>query len=298
MIAYNSCPCCGQKNIVSLFSAEDYTVSHKRFEIWECEDCCLRFTQNVPSSNEIGIYYQSENYISHSDTKEGFVNQLYHKVRNRTLIQKRKWVEAATGKSYGNILDVGCGTGAFLNAMKNSGWNVWGLEPDDGTRKRALDLYNLKVEPTERLFSLPAESYDAITMWHVLEHVHELHEYITRLKELLKPNGKLFIAVPNFTCYDEKVYKQFWAAYDVPRHLYHFSPASIKKLLSLHKMKLDAIKPMWYDSIYVSMLSEQYKTGKSNPVKAGLVGALSNLKAMSDNEKCSSVVYIASAEGS
>lgn len=293
MILYDSCPCCGRKNIVSLFSVEDYTVSHKRFEIWECKNCTFRFTQNVPGANGIGPYYQSENYISHSDTSEGFINKLYHKVRNRTLIQKRKMIKKITAKSTGTILDVGCGTGAFLYTMQQSGWQINGLEPDETARKKAKELYNLNLNNSEKLFSFPAESFDAITMWHVLEHVHELHNYIKRLKELLKPGGKLFIAVPNYTCYDEKIYKEFWAAYDVPRHLYHFSPASMYKLLSIHNMQIASIKPMWYDSFYVSMLSEKYKTGKSNILKAFVTGLISNLKAIFNKKKCSSVIYIA-----
>jgi 2-polyprenyl-3-methyl-5-hydroxy-6-metoxy-1,4-benzoquinol methylase len=296
MIFYDACPCCGQKNITSALSAEDYTVSHERFEIRECKDCTIRFTQNIPGVNEIGLYYQSENYISHSDTNEGIINKLYHKVRNHTLIQKRNVVEKITAKPTGNVLDVGCGTGAFLHTMQRSGWEITGLEPDATARKKAKELYNLNLYNSEKLFSLPPESFDAITMWHVLEHVHELHNYIKKLKELLKPGGKLFIAVPNYTSYDAKVYKEFWAAYDVPRHLYHFSPASMYKLLSEYNMQVDMIKPMWYDSFYVSMLSEKYKTGKSNILRAFIVGAISNLKALFDKEKCSSVIYIASPQ--
>ena len=294
MILYNSCPCCGQKNIAPLLSAEDYTVSHKRFEIWECKNCTLRFTQNAPDSVEIGAYYQSENYISHSDTNEGFINRLYHKVRIRTLIQKRKLVETGTGKTTGSILDLGCGTGAFLHTMEEAGWEITGLEPDEGARKKALELYGLHLNISQKLFSLPAGSFDAITMWHVLEHVHELHAYIKRLKELLNPGGKLFIAVPNYTCYDAKIYKEYWAAYDVPRHLYHFSPASMNTFLSLHGMHLNSIKPMWYDSFYVSMLSEKYKTGKPHYLKAFIEGGISNFKALVNKQKCSSVIYIAS----
>ncbi|MEP6927138.1 MAG: class I SAM-dependent methyltransferase [Ginsengibacter sp.] len=293
MISYDSCPCCGQKNIVLALTAKDYTVSHKRFEIWECKNCTLRFTQNVPDAGEIGAYYKSENYISHSDTNEGFINRLYHRVRNRTLGQKRKMIENISRKSSGDILDVGSGTGAFLNTMKRSGWKITGLEPDEIARKKAMELYNLNLDSSEKLFSLPAGSFDVITMWHVLEHVHELHEYIKRLKELLKPEGKLFIAVPNYTCYDEKIYKEYWAAYDVPRHLYHFSPAAMNTLLSLHGMQVIFMKPMWYDSFYVSMLSEKYKTGKSHFLKAFIEGGISNFKAMFNKERCSSVIYIA-----
>ncbi|MEO8765205.1 MAG: class I SAM-dependent methyltransferase [Ginsengibacter sp.] len=295
MILYDSCPCCGQKNIAVALRAEDYTVSHMQFEIWECKNCTLRFTQNIPDAGNMGAYYQSEAYISHSDTNKGLINSLYHKVRVRTLIQKRKLVERETGKSGGTVLDVGCGTGAFLHIMYKAGWQITGLEPDEGARKKALELYKLHLNDSGVLFSLPAATFDAITMWHVLEHVHELHAYVKRLKELLKPGGKLFIAVPNYTSYDAKAYKEYWAAYDVPRHLYHFSPQSINNLLLQHRLRLDIMKPMWYDSFYVSMLSEKYKTGKPHFLQAFLRGFISNVKALFKKEKCSSVIYVASA---
>ena len=295
MIVYETCPNCANKNILPVITCKDYTVSGEKFEIWECKNCTQRFTQNIPGNKEIGKYYQSENYISHSDTSKGFINHLYHKVRKRTLIQKRNLIEHTTGKRTGNILDVGCGTGAFLHTMKNANWNITGLEPDKTAREKALELYNLHLDTSEKLYRLPAQTFDAITMWHVLEHVHELHAYIGQLKKILKPGGNLFIAVPNYTSYDAGVYKEYWAAYDVPRHLYHFSPQSMKKLLSSHGMKLEKMKPMWYDSVYVSMLSEQYKTRKPHPLKALMIGCISNLKTLFDTKKCSSVIYVASS---
>src|SRR6185312_10397983 len=254
MIVYRACPNCGDANIFKALTAKDYTVSEEQFEIWECKKCTQRFTQNIPDQENIAKYYQSENYISHSDTTKGLINNLYHKVRRRTLVQKRKLIEKATGKTTGNILDVGAGTGAFLNVMKNAGWNCTGLEPDENARKKALELYNLELKEAEKIYSLPPQTFDAITLWHVLEHVHELHKYVEQLKNLLSKDGKLFIAVPNYTSADEKMYDQFWAAYDVPRHLYHFSPASMKTLLNAHDLKVETMKPLWYDSVYVSML--------------------------------------------
>lgn len=294
MIVYELCPNCGNKNIFLVLSAKDYTVSGEQFEIWECRNCTQRFTQNIPGPQEIGRYYQSENYISHSDTSKGLINNLYHKVRKRTLLQKRKLIENTTGKKAGNILDVGCGTGAFLHTMKNAKWNITGLEPDETARAKAVELYGLHLEKTEEFYLLPAQTFDAITMWHVLEHVHELHEYMEQLKKLLKPGGKLFIAVPNYTSYDAGVYQEFWAAYDVPRHLYHFSPKSMQTLLHSHGMTVEKMKPMWYDSVYVSMLSEQYRSGKPHPVKALFCGIISNFKTLFNKEKCSSVIYVAS----
>lgn len=271
---------------------KDHTVSHEVFEIWHCNICQGRFTQGIPTKSEIHKYYQSENYISHSDTKKGFVNSMYHFIRKRTLKGKRKLVEKQTGLSSGKILDIGAGTGAFLNTMKESGWSVTGLEPDERAREKANNLYGLELHDPAELFILSPQSFDAITLWHVLEHVHDLHDYMVQLKQLLKPNGILFIAVPNHTSHDAKIYKEHWAAYDVPRHLYHFSPTAITQLLLKHGLQLKEIKPMWYDSFYVSMLSEKYKTGKNNLPGAGWTGYVSNWKALFEKERCSSLIYI------
>jgi 2-polyprenyl-3-methyl-5-hydroxy-6-metoxy-1,4-benzoquinol methylase len=176
--------------------------------------------------------------------------------------------------------------------MEQSGWNVTGLEPDEAARVKAKELYGLNLHQSEELFNLSTETFDAITLWHVLEHVHDLHQYLDQLKRLLKPNGVLFIAVPNYTCYDAEIYKEYWAGYDVPRHLYHFSPTSVTQLLLKHSLQLKEIKPMWYDSFYVSMLSEKYKTGKNNILIALWNGYVSNLKALFNKEKCSSLIYI------
>lgn len=292
MIVYNACPACNNKNIQPVFSAKDYTVSDESFEIWECKECTLRFTQNIPEIGAIGKYYQSDNYISHSDTAKGFINTLYHKVRQRTLGQKRYLVSSVTEKKIGKILDVGCGTGAFLHTMKISGWNITGLEPDENARKKAIELYDVHSLPANDFYNLPDHSFDAITLWHVLEHVHDLHGYMKKLKNLLVPNGKLFIAVPNYTSYDAQFYKEFWAAYDVPRHLYHFSPQAMKSLWNEHGLKVQQMKPMWYDSVYVSMLSEKYKNGNANAFKGFVTGTTSNIKAMSNKEKCSSIIYV------
>jgi len=294
MIHYTSCPICKSEEIQEQLTAKDYTVSQQLFQVWQCNSCTARFTQDVPAKDAIGSYYASDNYISHSDTKKGIINYLYHLVRNITLTSKRNLVKKNAGMSKGAILDIGCGTGAFLNKMKNAGWVITGLEPDETARKKAASIYEINPLTSEKLFELQPASYHAITMWHVLEHVHELHSYFTQISRLLTATGKLFIAVPNYTSKDAEWYGQFWAAYDVPRHLYHFSPQSMQKLLTQHNLKLIAIKPMWFDSFYVSMLSERYKYGKNKIVKGFINGLSSNLKAMKDAGKCSSVIYVIS----
>lgn len=292
IVTYSACPACGASAIQKVLTAKDHTVSQQNFEIWECGQCTLRFTQNVPSAEAIGPYYQSENYISHSDTRQGLVNRLYHIVRKRTLKSKQKLIESVAGKKSGQLLDVGAGTGAFLHHMKEQGCQVNGLEPDENARQVAEKLYGFNLLPSDHLWQMAAGAMDVITMWHVLEHVHRLHDYMEQLKKLLKPGGHLFIAVPNYTSRDAAAYESNWAAYDVPRHLYHFSPASMKQLIQKHGLQLKALKPMWFDSFYVSLLSEKYKRGKSQLIRGGLSGLLSNFSAMANRERCSSLIYV------
>jgi 2-polyprenyl-3-methyl-5-hydroxy-6-metoxy-1,4-benzoquinol methylase len=273
-------------------------VSKENFVVWQCGACSLRFTQDVPDENSVGPYYKSEDYISHTDTAKGVVNKLYRKVRNFTLEQKAKLVKEQTGVAAGNLLDVGSGTGAFLHAMQKQGWQVNGIEPDADARKLAEKQYGLQTNESPQLFQLQPSTYDAITLWHVLEHVHDLHPYIDQLKKLLKPEGKIFIAVPNYLSGDADAYRLKWAAYDVPRHLYHFTPKAMETLLKQHGLHITTKKPMWFDSFYISMLSSKYKNGKTNWIGAVVTGLQSNLKTLANTDKCSSVIYVVSSEKS
>ncbi|MEI9945244.1 MAG: class I SAM-dependent methyltransferase [Chitinophagaceae bacterium] len=294
LIHYTNCPVCNSTDIKNIFRVKDYTVSGELFQIAECDACSLRFTQDVPGEAFIAPYYKSEDYISHTNTAKGFINRLYHSVRRKTLKKKRKLVQRATKLETGDVLDVGSGIGSFVNEMKEHGWLVTGLEPDSDARKIAKETYKLDLADIKQLYQLEANSFDAITLWHVLEHVHELQACITQLKNLLKEKGKIFIAVPNYTATDAKMYKEYWAAYDVPRHLYHFSPRSMQVLMEKHGMTITKYQPMWYDSFYISMLSSKYKNSKTNLVAAFWNGLRSNITAMSNSKKCSSVIYIIS----
>jgi len=291
LIYRNNCPLCGSSQIHEVLTAKDYTVSKENFGIWHCGSCSGRFTQNVPDGASIGKYYQSQEYISHTETREGLINRLYHSVRKITLRSKQNWVRSATGLKQGKLLDIGSGTGAFLHYMKTGGWEVTGLEPDDTARQNAKQLYSVEALPIEQLFSLPEQAFDAITMWHVLEHVHDLHKYLEQLRKLVKPGGAIIIAVPNYTSLDAGYYKEFWAAYDVPRHLYHFSPASMESLLAQHNIKVIKKHPMVFDGFYVSLLSEKYKTGKSRLLAGFFQGLRSYRRGLKEVERCSSIVY-------
>jgi 2-polyprenyl-3-methyl-5-hydroxy-6-metoxy-1,4-benzoquinol methylase len=288
---------CDSTGIHHVFDAKDHTVSGELFAIWQCANCSLRFTQHAPDANDIGKYYRSENYISHTETSKGIVNWLYLRVRKYTLSSKRRFIEDETGLKKGSLLDIGAGTGAFLHHMKGKGWNVEGVEPDSGAIERSSKEYGLQLKPSDHLFRFPEKSFDVITMWHVLEHVHDLHGYIAQIKKICKPGGKIFIAVPNYTSNDAEHYLSSWAAYDVPRHLYHFSPAAIHELMKRHKCVVEKIQPMWFDSFYVSLLSEKYKTGHSKLLNGFWRGLRSNIKALSKNRRASSLIYVIRPSG-
>lgn len=300
LIHYNNCPVCSSNDLRVVFSVRDHTVSRESFPIIHCNSCTLRFTQDVPDAQSIGPYYKSEDYISHTDSSKGIINRLYRWVRKRTLKNKRRLIERFTGVKNGQLLDVGSGTGAFVNEMNDHGWTVTGLEPDEGARQVAKKNYQIDLKNVDEFYHLFG-NFDAITLWHVLEHVHDLHSYIDQLKKLLKDKGCIFIAVPNYTSRDADIYKEYWAAYDVPRHLYHFSPYSMKTLMEHHGLKIKKHKPMWYDSFYISMLSSKYKNaplndevgqGKTNLIASFLNGLRSNMNASGNVERCSSVIYV------
>lgn len=292
MIRYEHCPVCDSAGIQQVLTAKDHTVSSESFEIWQCANCSLRFTQNIPGADDIGRYYKSEEYISHSETGKGIINWLYLRIRKLTLSTKLNFIEDETGIKKGSLLDIGAGAGAFVHHMKENDWAVEGVEPDPQAIERAKNQYGIHLRPSPELFTYKSSSFDAVTMWHVLEHVHDLHEYIRHIKNITKPGGKIFIAVPNYTSSDADHYGSSWAAYDVPRHLYHFSPASIIQLMKKHGCTIEKMQPMWFDSFYVSLLSEKYKTGHSNLIKGFWNGLRSNMKALSNKRRASSIIYV------
>jgi len=289
METINKCIICNSERLKPFIACKDFTVSKSVFQIVECEGCKFKFTSPRPSPNEIGTYYKSEEYVSHSDTKKGLIHRLYHFVRTYTLIKKLQLIMRFSVKK-GKLFDYGCGTGAFLSFCKKNGWDTFGFEPDDDARKIALS-HGVDVKNDYHSFN-ESLSCDVFSMWHVLEHVHDLDSLFLFINKHLKQNGLLVIAVPNHTSFDAKMYKEFWAAYDVPRHLYHFSPENIKTLIEKQGFKMIKIMPMIFDSFYVSMLSEKYKSGKINYLMAFFTGLRSNIKAVNSQTEYSSQIYL------
>jgi 2-polyprenyl-3-methyl-5-hydroxy-6-metoxy-1,4-benzoquinol methylase len=295
----DSCQICGSKNFNPALECIDYTVSQEKFKIVTCNGCGFLFTNPIPELQHLGNYYKSNEYISHSNTSKGLVNSIYQFVRKYTLVKKLQLINQVTGKSkeVKSLLDVGCGTGEFLNTCKNAGWNVQGIEPDTDARALGSKNYGLTVSEESQLDVFGADSFDGITMWHVLEHVPHLNERIQQLKRILKPNGKIIVAVPNCSSHDAQHYQQYWGAYDVPRHLHHFKPTDIQNLFEKNGMKVDNVLPMVFDSFYVSLLSEKYKHNKTKLFAGFFRGLISNIKAASKNNNTySSQIYIISKQ--
>jgi 2-polyprenyl-3-methyl-5-hydroxy-6-metoxy-1,4-benzoquinol methylase len=290
MLTIEKCLVCGSDSFEPFLVCKDYTVSQEMFSIVSCKGCGFKFTNPRPDNSVIGDYYKAETYVSHSNTKKGIVNKLYHSVRNYTLKQKLKLISSHVSR--GTMLDYGCGTGMFLSVCKNDGWETYGMEPDDNARKmsieKGLDVFADKDKVSD---CVGQKKFNAITLWHVLEHVTDMEETLSFFKSKLIDDGVLIIAVPNHASYDAEYYKEFWAAYDVPRHLHHFDIKSMTSLVEKVGFKFQESKPMKFDSFYVSMLSEKYKTGTVNLVKAFLIGLTSNFKAK-DTHSYSSTIYL------
>ncbi|CAC9972648.1 class I SAM-dependent methyltransferase [Flavobacterium panici] len=268
-------------------TVKDHSVSKEIFDLYYDENLDMLITSPQPDLENLGRYYESEDYISHTDNKRSVFEKAYHFVKSIALKNKLNLINSEQSQK-GKILDIGAGTGDFLLTAKNDGWNVIGVEPSE----RAKNIAKQKgISFVEEISELKNNSFDVITMWHVLEHVPNLELQIQELKRLLKPTGTLIVAVPNFKSFDAEHYGEFWAAFDVPIHFWHFSKKAIKSLFEKVDMKLEKVLPMKFDSFYVSLLSEKYKTGKMNFIKAFFIGLKSNLKASSTKEY-SSHIYV------
>ena len=250
---------------------KDYSVSGETFELLHDAELDMLITHPQPSVEKLPSYYESVDYISHTDGNKSLFEKMYQFVKSIALKNKLNLINSESQK--GKILDIGAGVGDFLSVAKNNGWDTTGIEPSDKAKAIAKSK---GVTFVESLSELPNNSFDVITMWHVLEHVPNLEHQIAELKRLIKPDGTVIIAVPNFNSFDANYYGHFWAAYDVPIHLWHFSKKAIEKLFAKENFELKKVLPMKFDSFYVSLLSEKYKNGKMNYFKAFWIGLKSN----------------------
>lgn len=268
-------------------TVKDYTVSDETFGLYRDEKMDMLITFPKPNENDLHKYYESEAYISHTDGKGSLFEMLYQFIKKFALKKKVNLINELHPNK-GKLLDIGAGTGDFLSIAQSNGWEITGVEPSEKAKTIAEKKGVSFIDATEVLEN---NSYDVITMWHVLEHVPNLEKQIKELKRVLKADGTIIIAVPNFRSFDAKYYRRFWAGFDVPRHLWHFSKKAVKQLFLKEKMKVEKILPMKFDAFYVSLLSEKYKTGHMNFFKAFYIGLKSNYKAKK-RFQYSSLIYV------
>ena len=285
------CPICNHSEFELFLKCEDFTSSHEQFNLCKCLSCALVFTNPRPDRDSLPIYYQSNQYISHTGKSTGILDRIYLLARNLTLRWKINLIKKQKGNPI-SILDYGCGTGAFLQASHRQGWKIAGLEPSPEARQKATKITGINIADNLAEFN---QKFDVITLWHVLEHVMDLNQTLTNLTALLKEDGIIIIAVPNHDSYDASFYKQHWAAYDVPRHLWHFTKTTMAALLQLSNLKIKYIKPMKLDAFYVSLLSEKYsllnRTSVLSLLKGTIRAIISNQLARS-SKNYSSLIYI------
>ena len=287
-----SCPICASED--SLLPADliltDHSLTGESFRISRCQQCEAYLTNPRPDETEIGRYYAFPDYVSHSDDAPGLINRLYRLARTWTTSRKLALIERVSGKRAAgrSLLDYGCGTGFFLNAAANANWHVAGVEVSELARAAAQQRIGQSVA-TAIDDVPPTSQFDVITLWHVLEHIHELNRTVAALLTRLKPDGTLVIAVPNRQAKDAKLYGSYWAAYDVPRHLYHFTPSAIRQLMSRHGAEVVEQIGQPLDAFYIGLLSEKYRKGQT---MTGLFNGLRSTANAWKTGEYSSLIYV------
>jgi SAM-dependent methyltransferase len=292
MIHHNTCPLCTGTKITRFQTCTDHFVSKEVFDIFKCENCGFLITQDIPNESEAGRYYESDDYISHSDSKKGITEKIYQFIRRFMLLRKKNLINKITGLSSGSILDIGSGTGHFLSTMKTAGWDIKGIEINEKARKYAAAQFYIDTLSPEKINTLPLKSFDCITLWHVLEHFYDPFGFMEEIAGVIKPGGKIFIALPNAGSFDAGHYGNKWAAYDVPRHLWHFDPSTFSIFALRNRFSIIGKRYLPFDVFYISILSEKYKGSKLALLAGTLNGLIFSFRTIFKKSGCSSVIYI------
>jgi SAM-dependent methyltransferase len=292
MITHSICPLCSSGNILPFLKCTDHLLSREEFDLSKCKECGFVFTLKYPDDQNIGKYYESEDYISHDDSAKGFLNLIYLQVRSLMLKKKRRIIEKATGLTKGKILDIGCGTGYFAAKIKKMGWDVTGIEPNVKARDFAARHFSLNVICPEHISELPSGIFDCITLWHVLEHFHDPFSYAAEIKRLMKPGGLCLCAIPNCSSFDADHYGEYWAAYDVPRHLWHFTPETFRLFAQKAGFRISRIKSLPLDVFYISILSEKNKGSKFSFLTGMIKGTSFAFRSLFNKGRSSSLIYL------
>ena len=286
------CLVCGSDSLIEHFSATDSLVSGDSFRIMGCSDCGFVFTSDPPDEKNIGTYYMSENYISHTDRKRNLTEVLYHFARRFMLRKKSRLVAHVCRKKNGTLLDIGSGTGYFASYMKEKGWSVKGVEINDRARDFSVSHFGLDVIPPEMISSLPDRSFDCITLWHVLEHFYNPDQWMQEIHRLLKDDGRCILALPNIASADSKRFRNSWAALDVPRHLWHFAPDTLFKFIERHQFRCSLIKGMPLDLFYISIISYKNSRARFAFIRGVATAILLSVRNIFAGNSSSSLIYV------
>lgn len=288
-IELTNCPLCSSDYHIMRFSTQDYFFTNEQFFIFECNDCGHIFTNPQPNESDLGLFYNTDQYLSHKEYPETLVEKLYAFIRRINL--NTKYRQATNELNLGNVLDYGCGRGDFLRLAKEKGWNTFGVEIDADARRYANERNGVNVFSPSEESQIREGQMNLVAMFHVLEHIADLHSALAKYNRWLTNDGRLVLALPNPQSFDANYYGKYWAGWDVPRHLHHFSKQSLIHLISQHGFRIQKIYPMYWDAFFVSMMSEQYKTSNWTFLRAGIIGAISNLAALR-SKQYSSLLYV------
>ncbi len=292
MVHHSQCPLCGSASVSNYMKCRDHFLTKEMFDLSGCSSCGFIFISEAPDKKEAGRYYDSKDYISHDDSAGGLSGRIYLIIRWMMLVRKKRLITRLTGRTSGELLDIGTGSGHFAGMMKQSGWNVTGIEPDKKAADYAASRFGLRIAGPDEITGIPGETFDCITLWHSLEHSHDLHSYASEIRRLLKPEGICIVALPSAASLDAQHYREFWAAWDVPRHLWHFTPAAFSFFAERAGFSITGIKDLPFDVFYISFLSEKYR-GANLPFIAGMVNGLRfYLTTLFRRKGSSSLMYI------
>lgn len=291
MLTHENCPLCGSNEIYVLYICTDFLVTGTKFPVSKCTNCGFIFTNNYPEEEESGRYYKSDEYISHSDINKGLLFRLYHHVRKLMLSSKLRILKQESGLKTASVIDIGSGTGYFPQFLIKKGWECHGIEINKEARAYAKSKNSLILYSPREIANFKPESIDIITMWHTLEHFYNPGEYLSSAYRILKKGGLLAVAVPNHWSYDAKKYRDLWAAWDVPRHLWHYNPETIEKMADKYHFNIRSIKRLHFDTFYVSVLSEKHKNSSLPLVKGFITGFISWINSLLRIKTSSSLLY-------
>ena len=266
-------------------TTKDYLGSNEKFEIVWSKYKGIAKTYPKPLKNNLKEYYNSENYISHNPKAIGLISLIYLAIRSLMNRNKLKMIKPFLSKN-DKVLDFGSGSGSFLYKL-NFKYESFGVEPNDFARSTSL-AKGLRVVSAMKEYKV---KFNMIFLWHSLEHVYDINKTINEFSQKINSKGILVIALPNIRSFDAKKYKSFWAGYDVPRHLWHFTEEGIIDFLERKKFKFIKKRPLFWDAIYISYLSEKYRKSKFSLIKGVFWGIISNLTAIKTGEFSSKVYF-------